>query len=89
MYVCVCVLTLTSHVHGSPAARSCLEERAPSWLSGDSCARRLCHTINLHNGGYIYSRGSQTDLEDNSVLSQYLSTTRCHILPVFLVHLLV
>lgn len=51
-------------MRGSPAAPSCLEERAPSWLSGDCCARPLCHTISLHNGGYMCSTGSETDLKE-------------------------
>lgn len=88
--MCVFVLyILTFHVHGSPAARSCLEERVPSWLSGDCCARLLCHMINLHNGEYICSRGSQTDLEENSMAHQYLSTISFDILLLFLVLLLV
>lgn len=65
--VCVCVrflLKLTFHVRGSPAAPSCLGERAPSWLSGDCCARRLCRKISLHNGGYMSSTGSETDLKE-------------------------
>lgn len=71
---CVYVLKLTFHVHGSPAAPSCLEERVPFWLSGDCCAGLLCHTIDLHNGEYICSRSSQTDLKESSMAHQYFST---------------
>lgn len=67
-------LKLTFRVPGSPAAQFCLEERVPSWLSGGCCAGPLCRMINLHNGEYICSRGSETDLEESSTAYQYLST---------------
>lgn len=73
----VFVLRLTFHVPGSPAAQSCLEEREPSWLSGDCCAGLLCHMTNLHNGEYICSRGSQTDLKESSMAHQYVSANIC------------
>lgn len=66
--MCVSILTLTFHVRGSPAARSFLQEKGPVWLSGDCCAELQCHMTILHNGEYICSVDSQTDLEQKSKL---------------------
>lgn len=68
------VFKLTFHVHGSPGAQSCLEEKGPSWLSGDCCAGRPCHMINLHNGEYICLTDSQSYLQESSMAHQYLLT---------------
>lgn len=61
---------LTFHVRGSPGAQCCLEATVLSWLSGDCCAGLVCRTIDLHNGEYICSRGSQTDLKEKSMTHQ-------------------
>lgn len=67
-------MTLTFHVRESPAARSFLQETGPVWLSGDCCAGLQCHMTIPHNGEYICSVDSQTDLRTEFKVNEKLIT---------------